>query len=48
MPERKSGTWLKNIWKGPVAQLAEQYTFNVRVPGSSPGGITQMDNDYWK
>ena len=23
----------------------EQYTFNVRVPSSSLGGITQMDND---
>lgn len=24
-----------------VAQPVEHYTFNVRVPGSSPGGITQ-------
>lgn len=24
-----------------VAQSVEHYTFNVRVPGSSPGGITQ-------
>ena len=43
--KEKSGTWFKNIWKGLVAQLAEQYTFNVRVPSSSLGGITQMDND---
>ena len=25
----------------PVAQLAEHLTFNQRVPGSSPGGITK-------
>jgi hypothetical protein len=25
---------------GLIAQLVEQYTFNVRVPGSSPGGLT--------
>ena len=29
-----------NIWKDLVAQLVEQYTFNVRVTGSSPVGVT--------
>ena len=27
---------------GPLAQLAEQVTLNHRVPGSSPGRLTQM------
>jgi hypothetical protein len=27
---------------GPVAQLVEQYTFNVRVDGSNPSGLTSF------
>ena len=28
--------------KGPVAQRLEQYTHNVLVPGSNPGGPTNL------
>jgi hypothetical protein len=31
--------------KDSVAQLVEQYTFNVWVLGSSPSGITQKAQD---
>ena len=30
----------KNLWDDSVAQLVEQYTFNVWVLGSNPSGIT--------
>ncbi len=30
-----------------VAQLVEQYTFNVWVLGSSPSGITEKDYQKW-
>ena len=34
--------------KGPVAQRLEQYTHNVLVPGSNPGGPTSLINIYNK
>ena len=31
--------------KGPVAQRLEQYTHNVLVPGSNPGGPTKTNEE---
>ena len=32
---------LANPWRDLVAQLVEHYTFNVRVLGSNPSGVTK-------
>jgi hypothetical protein len=34
--------WLESGSPGPLAQLAEQRTFNPRVPGSTPGRPTPV------
>ncbi len=40
---RRTGTAVSlTLQHGPLAQLAEQRTFNPRVPGSIPGRPTQV------
>jgi hypothetical protein len=40
LPKRKRGGEIQFFFYDLVAQLVEHYTFNVRVLGSSPNGIT--------
>ena len=41
-PKNKSYLYSGNICSDSVAQLVEQYTFNVWALGSSPSGITEI------
>jgi hypothetical protein len=43
-PARFSGAWHAKHSLGPVAQLAEQQTLNLRVVGSIPTRLTRFPN----